>query len=87
MNTQSKYAVPDSPPARQTGSASTPEGGAEFNPVVKTCSCGKTYTQAQWQQLRLCCKLDFPNDHTGPEEHFEFRDCHCGSTIGIEVQQ
>jgi len=49
--------------------------------VLKTCSCGREYTRAEWAQLYL---VGYQVD---PEETIELRNCACGSTMGIELDK
>ncbi len=49
--------------------------------IVKICSCGKAFTLEQWR----CLKYVGPW-HIGSEEHFELRDCSCGSSITIPLE-
>jgi hypothetical protein len=48
-------------------------------PIVKTCSCGKRYTSAQWRRLPYVGVLDLG------DEILEHRNCPCGSTIVRDV--
>lgn len=45
--------------------------------VIKKCSCGKTYTREQWAKLKL----------VGHGQGLEYRNCTCGSTIAIEIEE
>lgn len=45
--------------------------------VVKTCGCGLRHTAAGWKKLPLIGESD------DGVERFEWRNCTCGSTIGI----
>jgi hypothetical protein len=53
--------------------------------VIKTCTCGKTFTKAEWQQLRLTTKhggrVEYADGHL-----YEFRHCSsCLSTLALTV--
>lgn len=51
---------------------------------VKVCGCGKTFTQAQWNELPLKGKQEIEADDEGPAETIEMRNCdRCSSTLGI----
>ena len=45
--------------------------------VVKTCGCGRKFSTAEWRQL--------PHAYTQDDgvERVEYRNCPCGSTIGV----
>lgn len=45
--------------------------------IVKTCACGRTYTRAEWNKLRLV------GEQVDDVERAELRDCVCGSTIAL----
>lgn len=45
--------------------------------VVKTCGCGRRYTDAEWKQLKLVGVQD------DGVERIELRSCTCRSTIAI----
>lgn len=49
---------------------------------VKTCSCGKTYTQEQWDALPLVGyqTFDLPGVSIPP---LELRNCSCDSTMAL----
>ncbi len=50
--------------------------------LVKSCLCGETFTADEWAGLRLVGVQDGGGDGF-PD--VELRDCHCGSTLGIEL--
>jgi hypothetical protein len=66
----------------------TPRSGdmGEFNPdpnaIIKRCSCGRTYTYAQWQRLPDKRIWELPWG-----EIQELRNCVCRSTMNIVVQE
>ncbi len=45
--------------------------------VVKRCGCGRSHTAAEWKKLPLVGPSD------DGVERFEWRNCQCGSTLGI----
>lgn len=45
--------------------------------VVKTCGCGLRHTAAEWK------KLQFVGQSDDGVDRYEWRNCACGSTIGI----
>lgn len=49
--------------------------------ILKTCSCGRTFTMAQWLELGAAkfWKLG--------DELLELRNCPCGSTNAIEITE
>jgi hypothetical protein len=47
--------------------------------IVKTCSCGRAYTAAQWKRLPLVGPYD------DDVRRYELRNCACKSTIAIDV--
>ena len=51
---------------------------AVADPIVKTCSCKRTYTQAQWEELPDKCVYELENGDV-----HEQRNCACGSTIVV----
>ena len=53
-----------------------------FEPIIKTCACGRTYTRAQWQRL--------PDKSIGAWPWgtvLEYRQCHCGSHVTIVLRE
>lgn len=52
-------------------------------PVVKTCGCGRHYGAAEWDALPCRGLMDDGDDDGG---QLELRDCACGSTIAIRVE-
>ena len=53
---------------------------------VHTCSCGETYTLAEWRSLPLCgVQSLYPEPGEAPA--LELRDCPCGSTRGLEIDE
>jgi hypothetical protein len=90
VNNQSKYAAAYPLASRQTGpelGGIEPRPGSGFNPIVKTCPCcGRKYTAAQWHALGRGFTIDLPADERGPEEHYEYKNCFCGSTIGTDIE-
>lgn len=53
--------------------------------IIKTCSCGRKYTRAQWRKLRYVGRIHVPADEEGPADDLELRDCVCQSTISVRV--
>lgn len=51
-------------------------------PPPKTCACGRTYTAAEWAELRLVGVQVVPDWCS-----LELRDCECGSTLAVEVTE
>jgi hypothetical protein len=53
--------------------------------IVNTCSCGLTYTLAEFRALRLCGVWGYRT----PTERWvhEARDCVCGSSRVIDVTE
>jgi hypothetical protein len=49
-----------------------------------TCSCGATYTKAQWVALPAPRKGEFFEDEF---ERLQFKNCPCGSTRAVVVEQ
>lgn len=45
--------------------------------VVHTCSCGQSFTRAQWAELL------FVGEQLGGDESLELRQCPCGSTRAV----
>lgn len=53
-------------------------------PVVKVCACGAAFTAKAWAELPLCGVLP----DAGPNgEEAEMRNCACGSTIAVLVEE
>lgn len=52
-------------------------------PIIKQCSCERTFTQASWNALVLAGTLETEDD-AGQPTTLELRHCVCGSTIAIE---
>ena len=50
--------------------------------IVKQCRCGRSYTLAEWQQLRL---VGMQEDGEGG--FLELRECTCRSTLSVEAQK
>jgi len=50
-------------------------------PIVKTCRCGRTYTQSEWEQLP-----SIGIQKLSPGEGLELRNCQCRSTLSMPVQ-
>jgi len=51
---------------------------------VKTCACGRAFTAAEWFALDYVGPLYIPpgdDPETEPPEHFDLRNCVCGSTL------
>jgi hypothetical protein len=61
--------------------ARIPDGGAVKTPIVKTCSCGREYTQETWNALPL---VGF-SAAEDPDEMLEQRNCVCTSTCAVAV--
>lgn len=52
----------------------------------KTCTnCGRRFTWSEWQELPLVAHQCVPEDDDGPEEHREYRNCLCRSTLLVRV--
>ncbi len=56
------------------------------NDIIKKCSCGRTYTEAQWKKLKKIGEQKTEADEFGPAELLELRNCPCTSTLAIEIQ-
>jgi len=64
-----------------------------MTPIVKTCTCGHTWTRDQWRHDWLCqgSKEQDPGD--GPSTdgwmHYtlELVTCRCGTTLALEVKR
>jgi hypothetical protein len=52
---------------------------------MKTCSCGRRYTAAQWAALRDIGS-QFYEDETGIWYRLELKNCECQSTMAIEFR-
>jgi hypothetical protein len=50
---------------------------------VKTCSCGRRYTVAEWRALP-CIGSTFYDDEIGRWFRLELRNCACRSTMALE---
>ncbi len=50
---------------------------------MKTCKCGRSYTEAEWRKLDFRGFMD-DLDVNPDGRRLELRDCLCGSTIAIE---
>lgn len=53
---------------------------ADTLPPVKSCKCGLAFDESAWRALPLTGTM---SDGDGGE--LELRNCHCGSTIAIEI--
>ena len=52
----------------------------------KRCTkCGRRWSAAQWARLPLVAHQCVPEDEFGPEEHREYRNCVCRSTLLVRV--
>ncbi len=50
-------------------------------PPFKTCTCcGQSFTRANWQTLKLI------GHQVDEDEDLEMRDCLCGSTLAVVVE-
>ena len=61
---------------------------ASLSNAVAECSCGKSYTQEQWDELKVLGPMDVPagdNPMLEPAYGLELRNCICGSTLAVEV--
>lgn len=53
---------------------------------MKTCTCcGRHISAKEWQKLPLVGHMCMAADETGPEEHHEYRNCPCLSTLTVDV--
>jgi len=52
--------------------------------IIKMCACGRSYTLAEWRQLRYVGRIQVPADEEGPADDLELRDCMCRSTISVD---
>jgi hypothetical protein len=52
--------------------------------VVKRCGCGREYSRDGWEALEPAWDETYEDD--GSLYYVEFRNCACGSTIGVEVE-
>lgn len=50
---------------------------------MKTCSCGRRYTAAEWARLPSIGS-QFYDDESGVWYRLELKNCHCRSTMAIE---
>jgi hypothetical protein len=50
------------------------------DPVVKVCACGEVFSASQWSALRYVGEQD------DGVERIELRNCPCGSTIAILLE-
>ena len=55
-------------------------------PIIKRCGCGREYDRATWACLDLMYREHFDSDRWGPETNIEYRNCWCGSTIGVDMR-
>lgn len=53
--------------------------------IIVKCACGREYDRASWKTLPYVGVQVIPEDDTGPEERYEQRNCPCGSTISVDV--
>lgn len=52
-----------------------------MSPLIKTCSCGCSYTREQWKELRHVGVQEIPGN-----ESLDLRDCAtCRSTMAVPV--
>jgi hypothetical protein len=49
--------------------------------MVKRCGCGRCFTRAQWRELQ------YVGAQVDDIETLELRNCPCGSTIAVVVEQ
>ena len=55
---------------------------------MKICTyCGRHYTAAAWRKLPAVGHMCLPADETGPEEHLEYRNCFCRTTLVVPVSR
>ena len=50
----------------------------------KTCSCGRSFTEADWDELPLLGKQQVEADGDDPACVFVAKNCPCGSTLMVE---
>lgn len=50
--------------------------------IIKSCACGQTFVQAQWEKLDL---VGTPVYEWGEKQ--ELRNCVCGSTLAIITEK
>ena len=50
-------------------------------PIVKSCRCGQTYTQSEWERLQ-----SIGVQKLSSRKGLELRNCSCGSTLSMPVQ-
>lgn len=53
--------------------------------VAKCNTCGTSYTQARWLELKHLGSQHTEADEEGPAQTFELRNCTCGSTLAKEI--
>jgi hypothetical protein len=51
--------------------------------IVKICACGIAHTREDWLALRRVGTMRVPGEGYEPEDRWELRNCHCGSTLLI----
>jgi hypothetical protein len=49
--------------------------------TLKRCGCGRCFTRAQWRELQ------YVGAQADDVETLELRNCPCGSTIAVVVEQ
>ena len=52
------------------------------NNIVKKCSCGRTFTETEWQRLKYVGVQEVPPDMGRP---LELRNCLCDSTLSRPI--
>jgi len=50
--------------------------------IIKKCNCGAEYTETTWACLK-CLGKSKPIDDGEKPDVLEYRDCRCGSTLAI----
>lgn len=50
--------------------------------IHKVCGCGRKHTRAEWNALE-----HLPNWDMGEGEVHEVRNCHCGSTLLVQIEE
>jgi hypothetical protein len=55
----------------------------------KDCGCGRTFDEATWAELPVVGTMDgFPAEGDEPAiPPIELRNCPCGSTIAVELEE
>lgn len=57
------------------------DSGRTYRAIVRSCGCGLSFTVEEWVLLPLIGEM-------GDEiETVELRNCHCGSTLAIEMTE